>query len=105
MAAKSYEDFLAMGRNNLEDFLTVRGINKTGKKIELVAKAFAAVEMGIPILMSSEEQQLRLKKEYESRLKKHGLPDPRLVPKANRIDDVTCWPNLTLSNIFEYICA
>ena len=40
----TYEDFLAMGRNNLEDFRSVCGINKSGRKVELVAKAFEGVE-------------------------------------------------------------
>ena len=35
-------------------------------KIELVARAFAAFEMKLPIIASSEEQQKKLKLDYEN---------------------------------------
>ena len=46
--------------NSLLDFLAARGLNTTGRKIELVAQAFAAVDMNLPILASSEEKQNKL---------------------------------------------
>ena len=81
----SYEDFLAMGKNNLGDFLSVQGINISAKKVELVAKAFASVQMGIEIILSSEEQQDRLNKEYKTRLEKNKLSDPRMVTDEHSI--------------------
>ena len=67
MSPSKYEDFLHMGMNNLTDFLAVRGLSSTGRKIELVARAYAAVEMKLPIIDSSEEQLRRFTLEYEKR--------------------------------------
>ena len=50
------------------DFLAARGL-KTGGKAELVARTFSAVELKLPIIESSEEQQAKLKKDYVGRLK------------------------------------
>lgn len=48
---KQYDDFLLMNVNNLSDFLTVRGISVSAyNKIELVAWAFSAAEMDLPII-------------------------------------------------------
>ena len=52
-----YEDFLQLGMKCLQDYLSARGLNTTGEKTELVARAFAAFEMNFPIIASSEEQQ------------------------------------------------
>ena len=101
--ASSWEDFLAMGKSNLEDFLAVRGISKSGRKIELVAKAFSAVQMNLPIVFSSEEMQKRLNSEYLARLQRYGIVDPREIPTGQRNDDITKWPPITLGRVFEYI--
>ena len=47
-----YEDFLQLGMNCLQNYLSVRGLNIIGRKIELVAQAFAAFEMKLPIIPS-----------------------------------------------------
>ena len=57
MALSTYEDFLQLGMNCLQDYLSARGLNTTGRKIELVARAFAAFEMKLPIIASSEKKQ------------------------------------------------
>ena len=57
MVLSTYEDFLQLGMNCLQDYLSARGLNTTGEKTELVAQAFAAFEMNFPIIASSEEQQ------------------------------------------------
>ena len=57
MALSTYEDFLQLGMNCLQDYLSARGLNTTGRKIELVARAFAAFEMKLPITASSEKKQ------------------------------------------------
>ena len=65
------------------------GITESGKKGELVAKAFAAVEMGVEIIISSEEQQARLNQEYKARIEKNKLSDPRMVKDENRVYNIT----------------
>ena len=60
--AHTYEDFMSFGVGTLKDYLAVWGIASSGyKKIQLVARAFSAAEMGLPIIMSSEEQAKKLK--------------------------------------------
>ena len=44
------------------DFLAVHGLKTSGGKAELVAHAFLAVELKLPIIESSEEQQ----KDYDA---------------------------------------
>ena len=90
--------------NNLQDFLSVRGISVSGyKKVELVAMAFSAAEMDLPIVLTSEEQTKLLKEEYRKRLSERELPDPKQISSDSKIDDITSWPTITLGNIFEYI--
>ena len=55
--SNSYERFFNMNVQALQEYLTVRGISVSGyKKAELIARAFSAAEMNLPIIMSSEEQ-------------------------------------------------
>lgn len=40
-----YEDFLNWTASSLKDFLAIRGLMQSGKKAELVARAFGAYEL------------------------------------------------------------
>ena len=71
--------------------------------MELVAKAFAAVELKMDIVSSAEEQLQKLKSDYDSLLSKLGIFDPNSIENEKRIDDVTKWPLITMGNIFAYI--
>ena len=51
------------------------------RKRQNVAKAFAAVEMGVEIIISSEEQQ--------ARLNQNKLSDPKMVKDEDRVENVT----------------
>ena len=42
-----YDDFVELTVGSLKDFLVLHGLNQTGKKVELVARAFGAYELGI----------------------------------------------------------
>ena len=53
MPLEKYEDFLDMNIKDLQDYLAVRGLNTSGRKIELVARAFAAFELKIKIKSTS----------------------------------------------------
>ena len=100
MALSTYEDFLQLGMNCLQDYLSARGLNTTGRKIELVARAFAAFEMKLPI---KEEQQKKLKLDYENRLQKFKICDPLSIEPSKRIDDILQWPHVDTGVIFAYI--
>ena len=101
---RTYNDFVNMGLNNLKDYLTIRGISvSVYKKAELVARAFSAHGMGLPVILSTEEQAKVLKKDYRKRLIEFGLSDPLEISADKKIDDMTTWPPISLGHIFEYI--
>ena len=56
MPLESYEDFLDLSVKQLQDYLSVRDMNISGKKIDLVRRAFAAFELGIKIVKTAESQ-------------------------------------------------
>ena len=54
---ESHQDFLETGVNQLKEYLSMRGISVSGySKVELVARAFSAAEMNLPVLLSNEEK-------------------------------------------------
>ena len=92
-----------MSVKQLTDFLAVRGISSSGRKVELVAKTFAAVELGFNIIESTEQQQTNLDKNYKKKLTELNLPNPKQISKEHLVDDITKWPLITLGVIFSYI--
>ena len=51
----SYEDFLNWTLTTLKDFLGIRGLKRTGRKAELVARAFGAYELNAPKKFTQEQ--------------------------------------------------
>ena len=99
---KQYVDFLSMNVNNVKDYLTVRGISVSGYKyIELVARAYFATEMDLPIILSSADPTKNLKEEYSKRLREFNILDPKNIEKELRVDDLTVWPKVNLGNILN----
>ena len=103
MALSTYEDFLQLGMNSLQDYLSARDLSTTGRKIELVARAFAAFEMKLPIIAWSEEQQKKLKLNYENRLQKFKIRDPLSIEPSKRINDILQWSHIDTGVIFAYM--
>ena len=62
-----YQDFLNFTLTSLRDFLALRGLKQTGKKAELVARAFGAYELKVPKKFSQEEIDRKLKEETTNR--------------------------------------
>ena len=90
---RTYEDFFCMDINHLKDYLSIRGISTSSyTKIELVARAFSAAEMDIPIIQSTEEQAQMLNEECRKKLKDYYLPDPCKISNSEKINDVKLWP-------------
>ena len=89
MPLEKYGDFLDLSIKDLTNYLSVRGLNTFGKKVELVARTFAAFELKMNIIASSEEQKLKLESDYQEMLSKHGLVDPMSIEKNKKIDDMT----------------
>ena len=74
---RTYEDLFCMDINHLKHYLTVRGISTSSyTKIELVARAFSAAEMDIPVIHSTEKEAQMLNEEDRKKLKDYNLPDP-----------------------------
>ena len=63
--------------------------------MELIARAFAAMELNVDIIQSSESQSNLLPSNYRKKLKELGIPDPKTV-RENAVDNVTNWPQVTL---------
>ena len=83
--------------------MSLRGLNTSGRKVELVARAFVAFQLIMNIIGFSEEQKLKLERYYQEILSKHSLVDPMLMEKNKRINDMTRWPVTSLGNISDYI--
>ena len=62
-----YEDFLSWTVSPLKDFLSLRGLKQTGRKPELVARAFGAYELKAPVKFSQEQIYKQIKEEYSRR--------------------------------------
>ena len=89
--------------NCLQDYLSARGLKTTGRKIELVARAFAASEMKLPIIASLEQTQKKLKLGYENRLRRFKICDPLSIEPFKRMDDILQWPHRHWSYFCLYI--
>ncbi|XP_065665514.1 uncharacterized protein LOC136086941 [Hydra vulgaris] len=103
MPLEKYEDFLNLSVKQLSSFLTVRGLSTTGRKVELVARAFSAMELNIDVIETAEEQEKKLEQSYTDKLKALDLIDPNSAPMENRKDLVSEWPSIKMGNIFSYI--
>ena len=50
------------------------------------------MDMGLPIVASSEEQEKLLLDTYTQLLRNHDIPDPKLVATDQKYDNMTKWP-------------
>ena len=57
MPLEKYEDFLDLSIKDSANNSSGRGLNTSGRKVELVARAFAALKLKMNIIASSEELQ------------------------------------------------
>ena len=64
----SYEDFLNWTLTTLKDYLGICGSKQTGRKAELVARAFGAYKFNAPKKFTQEQISENIKKEYDKRL-------------------------------------
>ena len=57
MPLTTFENFLELSVKQLTDYLSVLGLNTSGRKVELIARALAAMELKLDIIQSSESQR------------------------------------------------
>lgn len=89
MLTEKYKDFLNLTTIQLANFLAVRWLNTSGRKVKLVATVFAALELKLDIIESSEQQLEKLKHEYTELLQKLEITDPNEIDGPKSIDDLT----------------
>ncbi len=67
-----------MKNDELKDFLRLRGLKVSGRKEELVARVFVAIENDVQIVKTAEEVQREIATEYQNKLiiDNETLPDP-----------------------------
>ena len=76
---RTLDDFRRWKVPQLREFLQNRGLKTTGTKDELTALAFGAEHLSVPaVKLTSEEEKIQKKKQYQSLLNVNGeqLPDP-----------------------------
>ena len=84
MPLQKYEAILDLSIKDLTNHLSVCGLNSSGRKVVLVARAFAAFELKMIIIASSEEQRLKLERDYQKMLPEHDLVDHMLIENKNK---------------------
>ena len=60
MPLTTYEDFLKLSVKQMINYLSVRGLNTSGRKVELITRDFAAMELKLDITQSNESQSTLL---------------------------------------------
>ena len=73
----------------LSEYLSVRGLSTSGKKVELISQGFAAMELKLNIIESTESQKIKLQAQYDNKVSELEIPDPKLIAKSKWIDDLT----------------
>ena len=103
MPLKKYEDFLDMNIKDLQDYLAVRGLNTSARKIELIARFFVAFELKIEIKSTSEDQRKSLATKYLQNIKDLSLPDQNKIEENKQLNNITKWPMITMGDIVSYV--
>ena len=91
----------------LKNFLRLRGLKVGGKKEELVARVFVAIESDVPLQKTAEEVEQEIATEYETKLFIQGtqIPDPFKHSEGwlNEEDGVKYWPNTLYPDILNFL--
>eukprot|EP00794_Sanderia_malayensis_P019455 gene19455-biopygen14438 len=93
--------------DELKDFLRLRGLKITGKKEELAARVFFAMENDLPVVKTAEEVQKDIAKEYEAKLLVNGdvIPDSLKFDQGwlNEEEGIRYWPVTLYMDIFNFL--
>ncbi|XP_070561234.1 uncharacterized protein [Ptychodera flava] len=92
----------------LQDYVFKRGLKKDGTKAMLVARAFAAWEMGIPLNKTQQEIIEEKEKEYSTLLSTSSgqLPNPLLIKDGwvgESEGGVKKWPPIYFNDICQFV--
>ena len=94
--------------NELKDCLRLRGLKSSGKKEELAARVFYAMENDLPVVKTAEEVQADIARDYERKLCVSGchvIPDPLKMDQGwvNEKEGVRYWPVTLYMDIFNVL--
>ena len=67
MPLATYEDFMEPSVKQVTDYLSVCGLSTSGEKVKLIGRAFAAMELKLDIIKSTESQKIKLQTQYENK--------------------------------------
>lgn len=102
-----YDLIEKMKVEELKNYLRVRGLLLNGRKKELVARVFSAMENNVQPIKTAAEVEHQLSIEYKTKLKIDGLaiPDPYKIPHGwlNEDEGMSFWPMLMYPDIFNYL--
>ena len=76
--AMDFEIISSLTVEELKYYLEVHGLKSSGRKVELVARVFAASENNVPLVQSAVEIEQELQQEYSNKLiiDDFTVPDP-----------------------------
>ena len=93
--------------DELKSFLRLRGLKTTGKKEELVARVFVAIENDVPLIKTAEEVEFEIVTDYKAKLEvgRKTLPDPFGITNGwmNEEDGTVFWPVTLYPDIYNFL--
>ena len=97
----------------LKAFLRLRGLKVSGRKEELIARAFVAIENNVPIVLTAEEVEIELAEQYTAKLNvfisdevgMEEIPDPFKLTEGwiSESEGVKLWPHTLYPDIFNFL--
>ena len=107
ISTMDYDLISSMKVEELKYFLKLRGLKVSGRKVELVARVFAASENNVPLVKTAIEIEQDLKLEYQNKLliSDVAIPDPCKLESGwlSEENGRIFWPMVMYPDIFNYL--
>ena len=79
-------------------------MKQNGRKAKLIARAFGAYKLNVPIKFTQEQIYKKIGEEYAKRLKTNCLKtNPNKLPEQAWLHDLQKWPDIDDGKLFSYI--
>ena len=97
----------SMKVEELKNCLRLRGLKVSGKKEELVARVFVAIENDVPLVKTAQEVEKEIAFDYQQKLNMEEggiIPDPFRLDSEwlNEGDGIKYWPVTLYPDIFAF---
>ena len=93
---------------NLRQFLTMKGLTKSGTKEEIAALCFSACKLNLPLVPSHDDVLKDNKRCYDNILSECGISDPLQI-YSGWLDEhdhgMQFWPPISLTDIMQFLLA